>query len=155
MLVQAMHEYFWSRQAGAGESLSREPAREIYQREAQRREEVAYSAESLPLAAEAPSRRPRGTSRQRLQEAGSPPMAAVPSEEPQGRRYQAVADDSPPRGFSRQSLREAVGPPEDEREEPAAAVGAEDAPKPWYLQGRENEERRGLRVRPLRVANGR
>ena len=153
MLVQAMHEYFWSRQGG--ESLSREPAREIYQREAQRREEVAYSAESLPLAAEAPSRRPRGTSRPRLQEAGSPPMAAVPSEEPQGRRYQAVADDSPPRGFSRQSLREAVGPPEDEREEPAAAVGAEDAPKPWYLQGRENEERRGLRVRPLRVANGR
>jgi histidinol-phosphate/aromatic aminotransferase/cobyric acid decarboxylase-like protein len=153
MLVQAMHEYFWSRQSG--ESLSREPAREIYQREAQRREEVAYSAESLPLAAEAPGRRPRGMSRQRLQEAGAAPMAAVPTEEPQGRRYQAVPDDSPPRGFSRQSLREAVGPPEDEREEPAAAVGAEDAPKPWYLQGRENEERRGLRVRPLRVANGR
>ena len=149
MLVQAMHEYFWSQQ---GESLGREPAREIYQREAMRRDEVAYSAAELPTSAEAaPSRRPRGLSRQRLQEA-----APAPAEQPQGRRYQpqAAADDSPPRGFSRQSLREAVGPPEDERDD--IAVGAEDAPpKPWYLQGRETEERRGLRVRPLRVANDR
>jgi hypothetical protein len=160
MLVQAMHEYFWSR--GAGEALSREPAREVYEREAQRREEVAYAAaEPAPPAAvaeAAPARRPRGFSRQSLQEAVPTGLTGPTgvAEEPPPRRYLAAAsEDSPPRGFSRQSLREAVGggPAEEEREDVAA--GGEAAPKPWYLQGRESEERRGLRVRPLRVANDR
>ena len=113
-----------------GQSLSREPARDIYQREALRREEA-----EVGYAEPAPARRPRGFARQ-------------------------AADEEPAsRGFSRQSLREAVPsltPVPDEEPEPMpAAAGAEEAPKPWYLQGRENEERRGLRVRPLRVANGR
>jgi histidinol-phosphate/aromatic aminotransferase/cobyric acid decarboxylase-like protein len=144
MLIQAMGEYCWQQQQGGADSLSREPAREIYQREARRREEVAYPAPVAAAPAPAPAPAPEPEPLRRARGVERPVAAPAP--------------ESPPRGFTRQSLREAVpaAAVDDDREEPLApTAGGEDPGTPWYLQGRETEERRGLRVRPLRVANGR
>jgi histidinol-phosphate/aromatic aminotransferase/cobyric acid decarboxylase-like protein len=160
LLVQAIGEYVWQQQSSRGvETLSREPAREIYQRDTRRREEVAYGGvAAAPAPAPAPEpelpRRPRRAERVAAPLAAAPP---APESPPRGFSRQELEPESPPRGFSRQGLREAMGADDQRDEQPLApAAGGEDpGGQPWYLQGRQNEEPRGLRVRPLRVANGR
>jgi histidinol-phosphate/aromatic aminotransferase/cobyric acid decarboxylase-like protein len=163
-LISAMGEYMWNQQQSQG--LSREPAWQVYERQ-----QSAVSAARQPQLQAPPT--PSSVT-------PMPALAREPREE-----YERPATGGIPREFSRQTLREAVPPAAamEEQVSPrgfarrareaaaaaeaealaaeAAAAAAEDdedgGPQqpPWYLQGREESRRPGLRPRPpLRVASG-
>jgi hypothetical protein len=164
-----MGEYVWNQQQSQG--LTREPAWQVYERQ-----QSAVSAARQPQAPPPPQIQPH-----QLNVPGPPspvtPMPAV-ARDPRD-EYERPSTGGIPREFSRQTLREAVPPPMAEEqlsprgfarrareaaaaEEAAAAAGAmvEDEDdgqpqRPWYLQGRDESRRPGLRPRPpLRVASG-
>jgi len=165
-LISAMGEYIWDRQQQS-QGLTREPAWQVYERQqsavsAARQAPVQVQGPPTPSVTPMPTLArdaredydrtgtggvPREFSRQTLREA-VPPVA--------------VADEQArPRGFARRAREAAAAAAAEAAAAEAAAVAAEEEEegveqqRPWYLQGREEGRRPGLRPRPpLRVASG-